>query len=135
MKRKILILFVLLTIFISGCNSTLKNENVHLQKIDISYIKDEEFLNTIEEVPLAKGIYLIEGKTDKYILLSKIDVKSEESISCRIDNSILQIDIETEGSSNTNVYRILNEYDSEYNLIELAENGKKLSLSTIFLSD
>ena len=135
MKRKILMLLVLLTIFISGCNFTSKNENLSLQKIDISYMKNEEFLTTIEEVPLAKGIYFVEGQSDKYILLSKLDIKSDESVSCKIDNSLLKIDIETEGSSNLNAYRILNEYGLDYNSVDLMENGKKVSISTIILSD
>lgn len=133
MKRKILMLLVLLTILISGCNSTSKNENLSLQKIDISYIKNEEFLTTIEEVPLAKGIYFVEDQSDKYILLSKLDIKSDESLSCEIDNSLLKIDIDTEGSSNMNAYKILNEYGLDYNSVELMENGKKVSLSTIKL--
>ena len=135
MKRKILMLLVLLTIFIVGCSSISKNEEITLQKVDISYINNEEFLTTIKEVPLAKGIYLVEGLPDKYIILSKLDIKSDESVSCKIDNSLLKIDIETEESSNMNAYRILNEYGLYYNSVDLMENGKKVSLSTIILSE
>lgn len=135
MKRKILMLLVLLTIFIVGCSSISKNEEITLQKVDISYINNEEFLTTIKEVPLAKGIYLVEGLSDKYIILSKLDIKSDESVSCKIDNSLLKIDIETEESSNMNAYRILNEYGLYYNSVDLMENGKKVSLSTIILSE
>ena len=135
MKRKILMLLVLLTIFISGCNSTSKDEEITLQKIDISYINNEEFLTTIKEVPLGKGIYFVEGLSDKYIILSKLDIKSDESVSCKIDNSLLKIDIDTEESSNMNAYRILNQYGLYYNSVDLMENGKKVSLSTIILSE
>lgn len=135
MKRKILVLFVLLTIFIVGCSSISKNEEIALQKIDISYINNEEFLTTIKEVPLGKGIYLVEGLSDKYIILSKLDIKSDESVSCKIDNPSLKIDISTEESSNMNAYRILNEHGLNYDFVELMENNKKLSLSTIILSE
>lgn len=135
MKRKILMLLVLLTIFIVGCSSTSKDEEIALQKIDISYINNEEFLTTIKEVPLAKGIYLVEGLPDKYIILSKLDIKSDESVSCNIDNPSLKIDISTEESSDMNAYRILNEHGLNYDFVELMENNKKVSLSTIILSE
>lgn len=135
MKRKILVLLVLITIFISGCSSTSKDEEITLQKIDISYINNEEFLTTIKEVPLGKGIYLVEGLSDKYIILSKLDIKGDESVSCKIDNPSLKIDISTEESSNMNAYRILNEYGLNYDFVELMENNKKVTLSTIILSE
>lgn len=135
MKRKILMLLVLLTIFIVGCSSISKNEEITLQKVDISYINNEEFLTTIKEVPLGKGIYLVEGLPDKYIILSKLDIKSDENISCKIDNPSLKIDISTEESSNMNAYRILNEHELNYDFVELMENNKKVTLSTIILSE
>ncbi len=134
MKRKFLILLILLMVFVSGCKSTHKNEEILLQKVNISEIKNTEFLNSMEEVSLSKGIYLLEYNSEEYILFSKINIK-DENTSCNIDGTDLEINIETEKSNDSNLYKISNQYDIYYDLIKLVENGKEASFSKIILSD
>ena len=134
MKRKFLILLILLMVFVSGCKSTHKNEEILLQKVNISEIKNTEFLNSMEEVSLSKGIYLLEYNSEEYILFSKINIK-DENTSCNIDGTDLEINIETEKSNDSNLYKISNQYDIYYDLIKLVENGKEASFSEIILSD
>ena len=134
MKRKFLILLILLMVFVSGCKSTHKSEEIFLQKVNISEIKNTEFLNSMEEVPLSKGIYLVEYNSEKYILFSKININNENTY-CNIDGTDLEINIETEKSNDSNLYKISNQYDIYYDLIKLVENGKEASFSEIILSD
>ena len=134
MKRKFLILLILLMVFVSGCKSTHKNEEILLQKVNISEIKNTEFLNSMEEVPLSKGIYLVEYNSEKYILFSKIDIKNENTY-CNIDGTDLEINIETEKSNDSNLYKISNQYDIDYDIIKLVEDGKEVLFSKIILSD
>ena len=134
MKRKFLILLILLMVFVSGCKSTHKNEEILLQKVNISEIKNTEFLNSMEEVSLSKGIYLLEYNSEEYILFSKINIKDENTY-CNIDGTDLEINIETEKSNDSNLYEISNQYDIYYNLIKLVENGKEVSFAEIILSD
>lgn len=134
MKRKFLILLILLMVFVSGCKSTHKNEEILLQKVNISEIKNTEFLNNMEEVPLSKGIYLVKYNSEKYILFSKININNENTY-CNIDGTDLEINIETEKSNDSNLYKISNQYDIYYDLIKLVENGKEASFSEIILSD
>ena len=134
MKRKFLILLILLMVFVSGCKSTHKSEEILLQKVNISEIKNTEFLNSMEEVSLSKGIYLLEYNSEEYILFSKINIK-DENTSCNIDGTDLEINIETEKSNDSNLYKISNQYDIYYDLIKLVENGKEASFSEIILSD
>ena len=134
MKRKFLILLILLMVFVSGCKSTHKNEEILLQKVNISEIKNTEFLNNMEEVPLSKGIYLVKYNSEKYILFSKININNENTY-CNIDGTDLEINIETEKSNDSNLYEISNQYDIYYDLIKLVENGKEASFSEIILSD
>ena len=134
MKRKFLILLILLMVFVSGCKSTHKNEEILLQKVNISEIKNTEFLNSMEEVSLSKGIYLLEYNSEEYILFSKINIK-DENTSCNIDGTDLEINIETEKSNDSNLYKISNQYDIDYDIIKLVEDGKEVLFSKIILSD
>ena len=134
MKRKFLILLILLMVFVSGCKSTHKNEEILLQKVNISEIKNTEFLNNMEEVSLSKGIYLLEYNSEEYILFSKINIK-DENTSCNIDGTDLEINIETEKSNDSNLYKISNQYDIDYDIIKLVEDGKEVLFSKIILSD
>lgn len=123
-------LFIFASVFLVGCNSSLDHEVTSLKETNISAIKDDNFFSTTPEEDLLNNIFLIENASEQYIVFYKTNIDNE-SISCSVTNSVLEINSETlNNTENTYAYKIINPKEKDYDTIKLIKDGKEEAFSS-----
>ena len=111
---KIIGIFILMSIFLVGCNSNLDKKSTSLKEVNISSIKDNNYFTTTPKEELENKAFLVENSSDQYIVFYKMNI-DKENVSCDVKNSILQINVKTSGNAeNTYVYKIINSKEKNY---------------------
>ena len=114
---KIIGIFILMGIFLVGCNSNLDKKSTSLKEVNISSIKDNNYFTTTPKEELENKAFLVENSSDQYIVFYKMNI-DKENVSCDVKNSILQINVKTSGNAeNTYAYKIINSKEKNYESI------------------
>ena len=132
---KIIGIFILMSIFLVGCNSNLDKKSTSLKEVNISSIKDNNYFTTTPKEELVNKAFLVENSSDQYIVFYKMNI-DKENISCDVKNSILQINVKTSGNAeNTYVYKIINSKEKNYESINLIKDGEEVAFSSVINVD
>ena len=132
---KIIVVFILMGIFLVGCNSNLDKKSTSLKEVNISSIKDNNYFTTTPKEELVNKAFLVENSSDQYIVFYKMNI-DKENISCDVKNSILQINVKTSGNAeNTYVYKIINSKEKNYESINLIKDGEEVAFSSVIIVD
>lgn len=132
---KIIGIFILMSIFLVGCNSNLDKKSTSLKEVNISSIKDNNYFTTTPKEELENKAFLVENSSDQYIVFYKMNI-DKENISCDVKNSILQINVKTSGNAeNTYVYKIINSKEKNYESINLIKDGEEVAFSSVINVD
>ena len=132
---KIIVVFILMGIFLVGCNSNLDKKSTSLKEVNISSIKDNNYFTTTPKEELENKAFLVENSSDQYIVFYKMNI-DKENISCDVKNSILQINVKTSGNAeNTYVYKIINSKEKNYESINLIKDGEEVAFSSVINVD
>lgn len=132
---KIIGIFILMSIFLVGCNSNLDKKSTSLKEVNISSIKDNNYFTTTPKEDLENKAFLVENSSDQYIVFYKMNI-DKENISCDVKNSILQINVKTSGNAeNTYVYKIINSKEKNYESINLIKDGEEVAFSSVINVD
>lgn len=132
---KIIGIFILMGIFLVGCNSNLDKKSTSLKEVNIYSIKDNNYFTTTPKEELVNKAFLVENSSDQYIVFYKMNI-DKENISCDVKNSILQINVKTSGNAeNTYVYKIINSKEKNYESINLIKDGEEVSFSSVINVD
>lgn len=132
---KIIVVFILMGIFLVGCNSNLDKKSTSLKEVNISSIKDNNYFTTTPKEELVNKAFLVENSSDQYIVFYKMNI-DKENISCDVKNSILQINVKTSGNAeNTYVYKIINSKEKNYESINLIKDGEEVAFSSVINVD
>ena len=131
---KIIVVFILMGIFLVGCNSNLDKKSTSLKEVNISSIKDNGYFATTPKEDLENKAFLVENSSDQYIVFYKMNI--DKDISCDVKNSILQINVKTFGNAeNTYVYKIINSKEKNYESINLIKDGEEVAFSSVINVD
>ena len=95
---KIIGIFILMGIFLVGCNSNLDKKSTSLKEVNISSIKDNNYFTTTPKEELENKAFLVKNSSDQYIVFYKMNI-DKENVSCDVKNSILQINVKTSGNA------------------------------------
>ena len=132
---KIIGIFILMSIFLVGCNSNLDKKSTSLKEVNISSIKDNDYFTTTPKEELVNKAFLVENSSDQYIVFYKMNI-DKENVSCDVKNSILQINVKTSGNAeNTYVYKIINSKEKNYESINLIKDGEEVAFSSVINVD
>lgn len=132
---KIIVVFILMGIFLVGCNSNLDKKSTSLKEVNISSIKDNNYFTTTPKEELVNKAFLVENSSDQYIVFYKMNI-DKENISCDVKNSILQINVKTSGNAeNTYAYKIINSKEKNYESINLIKDGEEVAFSSVINVD
>ena len=132
---KIIGIFILMGIFLVGCNSNLDKKSTSLKEVNISSIKDNNYFTTTPKEELVNKAFLVENSSDQYIVFYKMNI-DKENISCDVKNSILQINVKTSGNAeNTYAYKIINSKEKNYESINLIKDGEEVAFSSVINVD
>lgn len=132
---KIIGIFILMSIFLVGCNSNLDKKSTSLKEVNISSIKDNNYFTTTPKEDLENKAFLVENSSDQYIVFYKMNI-DKENVSCDVKNSILQINVKTSGNAeNTYVYKIINSKEKNYESINLIKDGEEVAFSSVINVD
>nr|WP_295602391.1 hypothetical protein [uncultured Terrisporobacter sp.] len=132
---KIIVVFILMGIFLVGCNSNLDKKSTSLKEVNISSIKDNNYFTTTPKEELENKAFLVENSSDQYIVFYKMNI-DKENVSCDVKNSILQINVKTSGNAeNTYVYKIINSKEKNYESINLIKDGEEVAFSSVINVD
>ena len=132
---KIIVVFILMGIFLVGCNSNLDKKSTSLKEVNISSIKDNGYFATTPKEDLENKAFLVENSSGQYIVFYKMNI-DKENISCDVKNSILQINVKTSGNAeNTYVYKIINSKEKNYESINLIKDGEEVAFSSVINVD
>ena len=132
---KIIGIFILMGIFLVGCNSNLDKKSTSLKEVNISSIKDNNYFTTTPKEELVNKAFLVENSSDQYIVFYKMNI-DKENVSCDVKNSILQINVKTSGNAeNTYVYKIINSKEKNYESINLIKDGEEVAFSSVINVD
>lgn len=132
---KIIGIFILMGIFLVGCNSNLDKKSTSLKEVNISSIKDNNYFTTTPKEELENKAFLVENSSDQYIVFYKMNI-DKENISCDVKNSILQINVKTSGNAeNTYAYKIINSKEKNYESINLIKDGEEVAFSSVINVD
>mgnify|MGYP000975654332 FL=1 len=132
---KIIGIFILMGIFLVGCNSNLDKKSTSLKEVNISSIKDNNYFTTTPKEELENKAFLVENSSDQYIVFYKMNI-DKENVSCDVKNSILQINVKTSGNAeNTYVYKIINSKEKNYESINLIKDGEEVAFSSVINVD
>ncbi len=132
---KIIGIFILMSIFLVGCNSNLDKKSTSLKEVNISSIKDNNYFTTTPKEELENKAFLVENSSDQYIVFYKMNI-DKENISCDVKNSILQINVKTSGNAeNTYAYKIINSKEKNYESINLIKDGEEVAFSSVINVD
>ena len=132
---KIIGIFILMGIFLVGCNSNLDKKSTSLKEVNISSIKDNNYFTTTPKEELVNKAFLVENSSGQYIVFYKMNI-DKENISCDVKNSILQINVKTSGNAeNTYVYKIINSKEKNYESINLIKDGEEVAFSSVINVD
>lgn len=132
---KIIGIFILMSIFLVGCNSNLDKKSTSLKEVNISSIKDNNYFTTTPKEELVNKAFLVENSSYQYIVFYKMNI-DKENISCDVKNSILQINVKTSGNAeNTYVYKIINSKEKNYESINLIKDGEEVAFSSVINVD
>ena len=131
---KIIGIFILMGIFLVGCNSNLDKKSTSLKEVNISSIKDNNYFTTTPKEELENKAFLVENSSDQYIVFYKMNI--DKDISCDVKNSILQINVKTSGNAeNTYAYKIINSKEKNYESINLIKDGEEVAFSSVINVD
>ncbi|MFR2317781.1 hypothetical protein [Terrisporobacter sp.] len=132
---KIIGIFILMSIFLVGCNSNLDKKSTSLKEVNISSIKDNNYFTTTPKEELENKAFLVENSSDQYIVFYKMNI-DKENVSCDVKNSILQINVKTSGNAeNTYAYKIINSKEKNYESINLIKDGEEVAFSSVINVD
>ena len=132
---KIIGIFILMGIFLVGCNSNLDKKSTSLKEVNISSIKDNNYFTTTPKEELENKAFLVENSSDQYIVFYKMNI-DKENVSCDVKNSILQINVKTSGNAeNTYAYKISNPKEKNYESINLIKDGEEVAFSSVINID
>ena len=132
---KIIGIFILMGIFLVGCNSNLDKKSTSLKEVNISSIKDNNYFTTTPKEELVNKAFLVENSSDQYIVFYKMNI-DKENVSCDVKNSILQINVKTSGNAeNTYAYKIINSKEKNYESINLIKDGEEVAFSSVINVD
>jgi len=132
---KIIGIFILMGIFLVGCNSNLDKKSTSLKEVNISSIKDNDYFTTTPKEELVNKAFLVENSSGQYIVFYKMNI-DKENISCDVKNSILQINVKTSGNAeNTYAYKIINSKEKNYESINLIKDGEEVAFSSVINVD
>ena len=132
---KIIGIFILMSIFLVGCNSNLDKKSTSLKKVNISSIKDNNYFTTTPKEELENKAFLVENSSNQYIVFYKMNI-DKENVSCDVKNSILQINVKTSGNAeNTYAYKIINSKEKNYESINLIKDGEEVAFSSVINVD
>lgn len=132
---KIIGIFILMGIFLVGCNSNLDKKSTSLKEVNISSIKDNNYFTTTPKEELENKAFLVENSSDQYIVFYKMNI-DKENVSCDVKNSILQINVKTSGNAeNTYAYKIINSKEKNYESINLIKDGEEVAFSSVINVD
>ena len=132
---KIIGIFILMSIFLVGCNSNLDKKSTSLKEVNISSIKDNNYFATTPKEELENKAFLVENSSDQYIVFYKMNI-DKENVSCDVKNSILQINVKTSGNAeNTYAYKIINSKEKNYESINLIKDGEEVAFSSVINVD
>ena len=132
---KIIGIFILMGIFLVGCNSNLDKKSTSLKEVNISSIKDNNYFTTTPKEELENKAFLVKNSSDQYIVFYKMNI-DKENVSCDVKNSILQINVKTSGNAeNTYAYKIINSKEKNYESINLIKDGEEVAFSSVINLD
>ncbi|MGN1033930.1 MAG: hypothetical protein ACI4PU_10675 [Intestinibacter sp.] len=91
MKKLLLIILILSTVFSFGCSNKDNSSNtVKLNKVDISALSNQKIKNIIDDTSLEEGVYQINTKSNTYIYFYGIENEFTD-IGCSIEDNTLNI--------------------------------------------
>lgn len=132
---KIIGIFILMGIFLVGCNSNLDKKSTSLKEVNISSIKDNNYFTTTPKEELENKAFLVKNSSNQYIVFYKMNI-DKENVSCDVKNSILQINVKTSGNAeNTYAYKIINSKEKNYESINLIKDGEEVAFSSVINVD
>lgn len=132
---KIIGIFILMGIFLVGCNSNLDKKSTSLKEVNISSIKNNNYFTTTPKEELENKAFLVKNSSDQYIVFYKMNI-DKENVSCDVKNSILQINVKTSGNAeNTYAYKIINSKEKNYESINLIKDGEEVAFSSVINVD
>lgn len=132
---KIIGIFILMGIFLVGCNSNLDKKSTSLKEVNISSIKDNNYFTTTPKEELENKAFLVKNSSDQYIVFYKMNI-DKENVSCDVKNSIFQINVKTSGNAeNTYAYKIINPKEKNYESINLIKDGEEVAFSSVINVD
>ena len=132
---KIIGIFILMGIFLVGCNSNLDKKSTSLKEVNISSIKDNNYFTTTPKEELENKAFLVKNSSGQYIVFYKMNI-DKENVSCDVKNSILQINVKTSGNAeNTYAYKIINSKEKNYESINLIKDGEEVAFSSVINVD
>ena len=132
---KIIGIFILMSIFLVGCNSNLDKKSTSLKEVNISSIKDNNYFTTTPKEELENKAFLVKNSSNQYIVFYKMNI-DKENVSCDVKNSILQINVKTSGNAeNTYAYKIINSKEKNYESINLIKDGEEVAFSSVINVD
>lgn len=132
---KIIGIFILMSIFLVGCNSNLDKKSTSLKEVNISSIKNNNYFTTTPKEELENKAFLVKNSSDQYIVFYKMNI-DKENVSCDVKNSILQINVKTSGNAeNTYAYKIINSKEKNYESINLIKDGEEVAFSSVINVD
>jgi len=132
----ILISIILIILSISGCEGSVNKDEVSLNKIDISVIKNKEFLNNLNDNNLEDGIYLIEQNSKQYVLFN-CKKTNYQNISCEFNEPELEIYVETKNTSEDeqkSLYEIVYLKNVTADTIKIIQDGRESSFSSVIIN-
>ena len=71
---KIIGIFILMGIFLVGCNSNLDKKSTSLKEVNISSIKDNNYFTTTPKEELENKAFLVKNSSDQYIVFYKMNI-------------------------------------------------------------
>ena len=132
---KIIGIFILMGIFLVGCNSNLDKKSTSLKEVNISSIKDNNYFTTTPKEELENKAFFVKNSSNQYIVFYKMNI-DKENVSCDVKNSILQINVKTSGNAeNTYAYKIINSKEKNYESINLIKDGEEVAFSSVINLD
>ena len=132
---KIIGIFILMSIFLVGCNSNLDKKSTSLKEVNISSIKDNNYFTTTPKEELENKAFLVKNSSNQYIVFYKMNI-DKENVSCDVKNSILKINVKTSGNAeNTYAYKIINSKEKNYESINLIKDGEEVAFSSVINVD
>lgn len=90
MKKILIVVLVLFSIFAFGCSKNEDSNVIKLNKVDIAALSNAKIKNIVNSSDLKQGIYKISTKSNTYIYFLGLEEEFTD-ISCKLESDTLDI--------------------------------------------